>query len=199
MKIEDKKRLAIGISLLVVLGFLGGDLTRQFAPNLPGQILALVEMKQGVSDTPAVQAWQIFTQYRQYAKDHNLAGLKSLTHKLSPICQAALDGDTTKVKECEGLMDSVYFFTQDFEFHDFSQASYDDKQLILATDYRKLTDDTDPIKVVIYFVRNGPAMQMLGLRFCFGTEGSGSACVVTRADQRDKNNNGWWDDIEYFF
>ncbi len=142
----------------------------------------------------AIQIWSTFEAYRAAATAHDLEKVKSLSYQVSPACQ-----DPERRAECDTLMDSVAFFTADFKQSDFGHIAYDTRQAILSTDYLKLEGADEPIKTVLYFVREGEIAKMLGIRFCIGVEDERQECVETSRDKRDQNNNGWWDDVEALF
>jgi hypothetical protein len=151
-----------------------------------------------IKDAPvAIEAWNAFDAYRAAAKAHDLAKVRALSYQLSAECEAAL-ADSAQMEKCAGLMDSVVFFTQDFKQADFNRVVYDAKQLVLVTDYLVLPGADEPIKTVIYFVKD-PGLKILGIRFCVGVEGEADECVETAPAKRDANGNGWWDDIEQLF
>ena len=205
-----QKYIAVAIALIVVLGaFFGREQVISFFTNLPHQaatttpgslinftvpVITLSSIKDG---PVSIEAWNVFDQYRNAAKAHDLAQLKALSYQLSPECTAALT-DSTKMAKCTELMDSVAFFTQDFQAKDFIRVAYDAKQIVLTTDYLKIADAEEPVKTVIYFVRD-PSPKVLGIRFCIGAEGKTEECVQTAPDKRDTNGNGWWDDVEALF
>lgn len=142
-----------------------------------------------------IEAWTTFEAYLKAAKAHDLPTIKSLSYQLSDTC-----ADEAKLEECYGLMDSVVFFMNEFKQKDFTQVAFDDKQIVMATDYIMLDGATDVIKTVIYFVRDNGQAKVLGIRFCVGEgDADGSKCVETSKDKRDSNGNGWWDDVEVFF
>ncbi len=139
-------------------------------------------------------AWDVWQRYLAAANAHDLETLKTLSYQLSPACS-----DPDKITECEGLMDSVYFFGSGFKQADFNNIVYDAKQIVLSSDYMKLEEVEDPTKIVLYFVRTNTGPRVLGLRFCFGNEGEGEKCVETSREKRDQDQDGWWDDVEELF
>jgi len=140
-------------------------------------------------------AWGVFQEYLKFAKAHDIEGLKSLTYQLSDTC-----ANPDKRAECLVLVDSVYSIASDFKLEDFKNVFYDDKQIILTTDYMRLYDDADDTKVVLYFVRSTEGEpKVLGIRFCYGKESAQNECVITDPARRDADKDGWWDDIEALF
>jgi hypothetical protein len=145
-----------------------------------------------------MESWRTFMAYRKAAEEHNIPALSALSYQLSGDCKAALT-DATKSAPCYQLMDSLVFFTENFKEKDFSQVAYDDKQVVLATDYLQAATTSDPVKTVIYFVRGTSSQKVLGIRFCMGEEAPGNECVRTSPDTRDSDKDGWWDDVEALF
>lgn len=169
----------------------------------PGAGLGLPALQPVLLDnlfaTPVgVEAWNTFANYRTAAEKHDTKALAALSYQLSPECTAAL-ADSTKAEPCYQLMDSLTYFTQDFRQKDFTQVAYDEKQIVIATDYLKSSSTTDPVKTVIYFVRATSSPKVLGIRFCVGKDAEGDVCVQTSPNTRDANKNGWWDDVEALF
>ncbi len=143
------------------------------------------------------EAWAAFVSYRTAAETHDIPALHALSYRLSGACRTALT-DSSKATPCYELMDSVSMITGPFKKSDFIRVAYDDKQIILATDYEEVEPGSDPVKAVIYFVRQDTP-KILGIRFCVGKEGEGDECVETSPAKRDTNKNGWWDDVEALF
>jgi hypothetical protein len=145
----------------------------------------------------AAQAWATFEQYLEYARNHDLEGIKSISHQLSAACK-----DQSRKAECDNLMDTAYFFGKDFKQSDFTHVTYDERQIIMSTDYMDSWEGADePLALVLYFTRdNSESPKMLGMRFCVGEESKPEdKCVNTDPQTRDANKNGWWDDVEVLF
>lgn len=140
------------------------------------------------------EAWQTFEQYVNAAKAHDLQTLAKLSYQLSPTCKAALT-DETKRPACYELTDSVAYFAGNFKQSDFKNVASDDKQVILSTDFM---GDGGATKTVIFFIREGGMLKVLGLSFCFGGE-TKDECTNTDPNTRDADHDGWWDDVEAFF
>lgn len=141
-------------------------------------------------------AWSVFQDYLKAAKAHDIEKIKFLSYQISETCS-----NPAKKADCEGLMDSVYMIASGFKLEDFKNVFYDEKQIIMTTDYMKTAEGADPTKVVLYFAKaeNGEP-KVLGIRFCYGDEAAGnSSCVITDPDKRDADKDGWWDDVEALF
>jgi hypothetical protein len=210
-----QKALAVVLALLVVVAallpqprhWLAAHLVAPRAPlpgaassTLPDLDIAVPALTfDNIGATPvALEAWSTFEAYLKAADAHDLPTLASLSYQLSSACKEALV-DASQSEPCYELMDSVVFFAQDFKQKDFVRVAYDDKQIVLATDYMKAGDAVDPLKAVIYFVRQPLGPKLLGIRFCVGEEGETDECVETSPAKRDTNHNGWWDDVEALF
>lgn len=217
-----KKYIAIAVALVVVLIALVPQARHWVSENIahinvkplntatttgPGSLSGFsvpVLTFGNIGATPvAIEAWGVFQNYLVAAKSHDIAYLKSLSYQISPACEAALT-DKTKTADCEELMDSVVFFTQRFKQSDFVRVAYDDKQIVLATEYIKISDAEELVKTVIYFVHlpaqaGDGSPKVLGIRFCVGEEGESDECVETSAEKRDSDQDGWWDDVESLF
>lgn len=144
----------------------------------------------------ASQAWAVFDQYREFAKEGDLEGVKSLSHQVSDTCL-----DPEQREECNALMQSVYLFTENWEQKDFTNIAYDGRQIVMSTDYFQTIEDGSAVKTVIFFTRASTGEpRVLGIKFCFGEEDSTiEKCVDTDPATRDQDDNGWWDDIEERF
>lgn len=96
-------------------------------------------------------AWTTFEKYVAFAKAHDIQGIKSLSRELSPTCS-----DPSKVKDCNLLMDDIAAVGAIFSEKDFTHILYDDKQIILSTDFKR--EDYSQLRgytrTVIYFTRN---------------------------------------------
>ena len=139
-------------------------------------------------------AWDVWQRYLAAAEAHDLETIKALSYQLSETC-----ADPNKKIECEGLMDSAHFFGSGFKQSDFKNVIYDEKQIVLATDYVMFEEVDTPIKTVLYFVREEVGPKILGMRFCAGEEGENDECVETSLEKRDQDRDGWWDDVEELF
>jgi len=194
----------VGIGVLVLFIFIAGAGNRTPNPidpkpvespalNLPAPSLELPALGSGAIGE---MAWKNFEAYLAAAKDHDLSRLKELSHSLSPACQ-----ESSRLSECYQLMDSVYFFAGSFKQKDFKNIAYDARQIVLSTDYMKVDETEDRVKSVLYFTRDEKgAPKILGIRFCAGKNDSNTnECVNTDASQRDRDQNGWWDDVEELF
>ncbi len=195
-----KRNIAVMVALVVVLGaffvygnkFTGPSSTGENSlfPTLSNAKLPSFE---NVFTTTA--AWGVFQDYLKAAHRHDLITVKSLSYQLSETCS-----NPEKKDDCNVLMDSVYLIASGFKQSDFTNVAYDDKQIIMSTDYMDVGENAPKTKVVLLFVKsaqNNPLV--LGIRFCYGDEGEGNLCVMTDPDKRDSDKDGWWDDIEVLF
>ncbi len=198
-----KKTIAIIVALaaIVVLLLVGTSNKSWKGPAGPDTFLSNLHFPSfgnlpNAGDTFTVTAaWSTFQDYLKFAKNHDIEGVKSLSYQLSEVC-----ANPATRADCETRMDSVYAIAHGFRLEDFKNVFYDEKQIILATDYMDLGAGADPIKVVLYFVKDDKSQpKVLGIRFCFGTEDANHTCVITDPAKRDADNDGWWDDIEEFF
>lgn len=103
--------------------------------------------------SPKDQAWYLFQKYLAYNKQKNLAGVKSVVYKLSPLCESP---DT--VIDCEARMGSAYSYGNPLNKKDFVNVWSDEKQIILSTNF--WTEDSDDMGVIgrfrsiIYFIKD---------------------------------------------
>lgn len=137
--------------------------------------------------TVSEEAWTVFQKYLGYAKAHDLAGLVSLSHQLSQICD-----DPERRNECFALMDNVYEVASPFQQEEFKHVQFDGRQIIMSTD--------GPVVAILYFTRDGSGSpKMLGIGFCLEDGTSEDPCVETDPNKRDTDKNGWWDAVEALF
>ena len=140
----------------------------------------------GTESALSAEAWTIFQNYLNFAKNHDLASIRSLSHQISPTCN-----DTSKEKDCFALMDSVYSFANSYKLSDFNHIQSDGRQIVMYTD--------GPTVAILYFTRNADDIKVLGMRFCFEDEATVGTCVKTDSIKHDLNGNGWWDSVELLF
>ena len=134
----------------------------------------------------ATDAWAIFEHYLEFAKAHNLEGIKSLSYQISAACQ-----DTLREAECFYLMNSIYSIGSALKESDFKHIYYDNRQIIMYTD--------GPMVVSLYFTRDETnALKVLGLRFCFEDENTADSCAKN-ITKNDTDSDGWWDSVESLF
>ncbi len=135
------------------------------------------------------EAWMVFEKYLEFAKNHDLPGLRSLSHQISATCN-----DPAKENDCFALMDSVYSFAGNLKLSEFKHIQSDERQIIMYTD--------GPAVAMLYFTRNKNDIndiKVLGMRFCFEDEQTVGTCVKTDSIKHDVNGNGWWDSVESLF
>ena len=131
-------------------------------------------------------AWTTFQNYLEFARTHDLPGLRNLSHQISATCN-----DPAKENDCFALMDSVYSFAGNLKLGEFKHIQSDERQIIMYTD--------GPMVAMLYFTRNKNDIKVLGMKFCFEDETTIGTCVKTDAIKRDLNGNGWWDSVESLF
>ena len=134
-----------------------------------------------------LEAWQVFENYLEFARTHNLVGVRSLSHQVSDTCN-----DPLKEQECFVLMDTVYTIGDYFKQEDFKHVLADERQIVMFTD--------PPAVAILYFTReNPPEIKVLGMRFCFEDETSPDKCFDADRVRLDLDDNGWWDNVESLF
>jgi len=80
--------------------------------------------------------WERFTNYLEHAKNHDLENLSKLSHQLSDTC---LNPETRE--DCYTLMDQVHNIGTELKREDFSNIIFDDKQIVLSTDWEPWDDE----------------------------------------------------------
>lgn len=199
----SKTNIAVAVVLVVVLGTIlvlapaseGRDGPRN-RPLFSGLSLPFSSKVPNLNDSFNVTAaWSTFQDYLKFAKAHDLEGVKSLSYQVSKACS-----NPETIVECEGLMDSVSQIGEEFKLEDFKYVFYDDKQIIMTTDYMLITEGLDKVKIALYFVKSETGEpKVLGLKLCFGEESGDNTCIITDPEKRDADQDGWWDDVEALF
>lgn len=155
--------------------------------SLPSFSFDSLKISLGGNDTPSHRAWTTFEKYLEFAKNHDLPGLKSLSHQISPVCN-----DQAQEAECFKLMDSVHAFGSMLEEGAFKNSESDDRQIVLYTE--------GPGRAFLYFTQDEEKnIKVLGMRFCLDDEATGFQCAQKNANKLDENANGWWDSVESLF
>ena len=192
-----KKYIAVIAGLTVVIWAFGAnlDISATKGPLSPSLSLLLPSFSipslkvPNLGNAPAgAAAWNVWEEYLEAARDHDLARVKALSHKISPTC-----ADPALEAECFTLMDSVYFFASGLTAAEFRHVEADARQIIMYTD--------GPEVKLFYFTRdqNGSPL-VLGLRFCDDTNApEGGTCADLNVDTGDDDTDGWWNSIESFF
>ena len=177
--------LAIGVVLYIGYGTFeweGGvkiDEVKETVSAIEGS-----DKDEDVSKSPT---WTIFQNYIEFARTHNLAGIRSLSYQISEICN-----DPTREAECFALMDSVYNIAITFKESDFKYIMADRRQIIMYTD--------GPAVVSLFFVIDETlATKVLGMKVCLEDEATVGTCVETDPAKRDIDLDGWWDSVESLF
>lgn len=173
--------LAIGVVLGV--GYKGFGWENNFKSESISNFLNLAS----TAPVPHPETWQVFENYLAFLGTHNLAGMRSLSHQISPACS-----DPSREAECFALMDNVYEISRSLEPSDFKYLEEDDRQAIMHTD--------GPIVAILFFTKEADgALKILGLSFCRESGEGTSPCVEKNPSLRDLDNNGWWDSVESLF
>jgi hypothetical protein len=146
-----------------------------------------------------ISAWATLQDYLAFAEKNDLVGVKSLSHQLSETCT-----NPTKVEACNTLMTGIYNVGKNFKQMDFKNVVYDDRQIVLSTDYFGGGGDAFATQIELLFTRDEKDKtsrpKLLTLRYCYSTKPENTpSCVNTDPAYRDKNKNGWWDDVEIDF
>ena len=173
----------LAISVVFLLGYRGFGWDSSIKNR---EILGMVSFFT-IPDALSREAWTTFENYLEFAKAHNLEGMRSVSYQISPTCN-----DPTKQAECFALMDNVYNIASYFKLSDFRHIQADERQIIMYTD--------GPGVATLYFTRDeAHVLKVLGLRFCFEDETSSDKCIEADQVKRDLNGNGWWDNVESLF
>lgn len=181
-----QKHFAIAAALVVVGIFFYGDKLPliKFTSPFPSY------------DSVRTLAWQTFEQYRTYATEGNLEGVKSVSHQVSETCK-----NPETREECNQLMSSVALFTSELREEDFQEVYYDDKQIVLLSKPIENANGDVLTQVILLFTKTSTGEpKVLGMRFCFkGKAEENKSCFNSDPATRDLNQNGWWDIVESLF
>jgi hypothetical protein len=153
-----QKKILIALTLIAVIAIAIFALkkheeTRVFTPPLfiytqPAGTSTMSTV--GIDGSPvAEKAWATFLSYRQAVKNHDLSALMQVVYTVSDACK-----DPKQFTECKTRMDKAAEETKDFTRSEFKNVWYDNKQIILSTDWH--VEQTDvalaEARKVIYFV-----------------------------------------------
>ena len=177
--------LALGV--VVAIGYEGFG-WKYSLKNVGGEEIIRSITSFNSTESPTHEAWQVFENYLEFARTHNLDGIKSLSHQISATCL-----DETKTEECFALMDNLYNIASTLRQSDFKYIEEDSRQIIMSTD--------GPVVAILFFTKDlAGTPKVLGLRFCIESEEVGrDSCVETDPTKRDLDENGWWDNVESLF
>ncbi len=111
------------------------------------------------------KAWATFEKYTDYARKHDIEGVKSLAHKFTGTCSKASESAEMQ-KKCFDILDSVYKMGTTMQKSSYKNTLSDSKQIILSSEIKE-TDTGDNIELsknLIYFTigSNGTA-KILGV------------------------------------
>ncbi|MEK7227305.1 MAG: hypothetical protein AAB641_00200 [Patescibacteria group bacterium] len=160
-----------------------------FFPPVSPSVSAPPLLKTPALDVTSVKnlAWTTWKNYLLKAKDHDLPGIKALSHQISSVC-----ADPAQEETCFALMDGVYEIGKTFKQSDFKYEKADARQIITYTD--------GPERIFLYFtVDAGGNPKVLGLRFCYDTTEDKEGCANLNADTLDNDGDGWWNSVESLF
>ncbi|MCR4279658.1 MAG: hypothetical protein NUV78_02910 [Candidatus Zambryskibacteria bacterium] len=209
-----EKNVAVAVALVVIGGafFMGntGEIISRKTDS-PGLSLSIIPstFKAPSLELPGIstksnkgdELFTTFTQYREYARNENIAGIENLSYQLSLPCQEAETNAESKA-ECLKRIGNVYRLTKDFAREDFVHVFHDNRQAVLLSDYESLNfegEQTPPLRKVLLFAMDAQGNpKLLGIKFCPENVGQ-AACFEMNASLRDQDNNGWWDQIEEHF
>jgi len=127
------------------------DGLNQIEPDFLGQDLPLSNSSKNV-------AWDTFQKYLKYNKEQNLEGVKSIVYKVAPICE-----DIKNTIECKARMSLAYQYGSVLDKKDFVNVWSDEKQIILATDFKTKEDDSvlGRHRAIIFFIKDGESFKLL--------------------------------------
>mgnify|MGYP001567436285 FL=1 len=186
-----KRYIGVAAALVVTgIFFYGDKLDLPLIDNLNLNINATP------ADPVGALAWQTFEQYRTYATEGNLDGVKSISHQISETCK-----NPATLEKCNRLMASVAQFTRDLRGSDFTEVYYDDRQIVLLSEPIETAGGDALVQVILFFTRT-PAGEprVLGMQFCFKNKGEENQnCFNSNPAARDLDQNGWWDAVESLF
>lgn len=196
-----KRNIAVIVALVVVLGVIFTYASPLKQGSSTGDKLVLPDISPNAK-LPAFEniftttsAWGVFQDYLKAAHRHDIITVRSLSYQLSETCS-----NPERTEDCNTLMDSVYLIASGFKENDFTNIAFDDKQIVMSTDYMVVAEGSPKTKVVLLFVKSEQGSPLvLGIRFCYGEETDAQVCVITDPDKRDSDKDGWWDDIEVLF
>lgn len=165
----------------------------QINPELPGQTLPL-------SNDPKDLAWAVFEKYLGYNKAKNIEGVRTVVYKIASVCE-----DPKLRIDCEGRMGSAYAYGSALKKEDFTNIWSDDRQIILAADF-KINEDDQTIgrtRSIIFFIidENGSIKMLSFSPFKGATTSKGNASEEEYMNRiirytEDKDNDGALDYIE---
>lgn len=97
------------------------------------------------------EVWAVFQKYLDYNKDKNLDGVKQMVYKVNAVCESPVVTD-----ECKNRMETAYAYGSVLQKEKFINVWSDNKQTILATDFKIDEDDTviGRNRAIIFFVKN---------------------------------------------
>jgi hypothetical protein len=156
----NKKILAIASVLILMIAGLYAYKSRTASPaastaplstytQAPGMPRASAS---GIDAVPEAQAaWAALGSYMNALKIHDIQALEQVTYKLSSAC-----ADPKQVATCNARMDHALEIANSFKKEDFKNIWFDDRQMILSTDWH--TEESDiaigEAREAIYFVRD---------------------------------------------
>ncbi len=158
---QNKILVSLGILIIISVAFLGirnsnklvrtPVLSDKASTTATSTVTAVGGTPPKAVDVVKNTAWAVFQKYIGYTKNHDIVGLKSVAFQTSDICN-----DPTKVSDCNKLMDSAYSIAKTFVETDFSHVLFDNKQIILSSNFQTVTDSVSRSlqREVIYFTRD---------------------------------------------
>lgn len=107
------------------------------------------------------KSWAVLQKYVEFAKDKDIEGVRSLSYQLTDSCKKYSTEE--EKKDCDARMGTVAFFGGAFAKKDFVHVWSDNKQIILATDFR-IEENEEAIsktRSMIYFVIDSGVVKIL--------------------------------------
>ncbi len=103
-------------------------------------------------------AWNTFAGYVAALKAHDLPALTSLSYQLSETCK-----DQKQIKDCYAKMDIVYDILKNFKQDEFTHVAYDEKQIIISSDWHVEQSDLayGKARKVVYLTRKADGSAQL--------------------------------------
>lgn len=188
--IDDmNKKILLGAAPIILIG-LGSWMLLRTSP-VPSPIPA--PASESEADVRSA-AWQTFSAYLTALQKHDIQAIRGLSYQMSDLCS-----DSKKRAQCFAVMDRVASSTAVFKESDFTHISFDNKQVILTSDWR--FEETDiavaEARKEMYFIRDDSgALKLLfmsqpeGLVWSFIDPKQSRADLVRRLNERITDTDG---------
>jgi hypothetical protein len=141
------------------------------------------------------KAWTTWENYLEYARVHDIAGVKSIAYIFNGTC-SKVEADPGMQEKCYKILDDLYSLGITLKRSDFPNVSFDNKQVIFFTNVsqKEEANTMGTAKNLIYFINKGDEIKLLYLEmwrsFAIEKKNLTSEQIASKIEEKTKDTDG---------